>query len=314
VVVQDIDQYCRNILLIAGVPIPLVMVIGSASAISLEDYLIFIVALIITVIAANIAYSLMWAYLSGRMSRSFARWVARVFMYTVLTVGIYYAAYYTLGLDVTALLASLGILGIAVAFASQQILQNFLAGVLISLSRPIQLDDWIQMGGEPLTGVSQVKDVTLTRTVLRDLDGRIYYVPNSLILTSKIVNYSRSGLVRVSVQFSVPNDLDLAAVGETILKSLDAHAAVLPNVSDEEERRVRSLIEIPSVRRLFPVPSTLAAFQPEVLVAAIGTMDTTLSIRFWIRDVVSRDRVVSDFLADLRNRMRTQPGKALQSG
>jgi small-conductance mechanosensitive channel len=283
------------------------MVIVPAGMIQLEDYLIFIFALIVTVVVANILYSIISMYLSGRIGHSFARWVARVFMYAVFAAGTYYAAYYALGLDITALLASLGILGIAVAFASQQILQNFLAGVLISLSRPIQLDDWVQIGGEPATGVSQVKDMTLTRTVLRDLDGRIYYVPNSLILTSKIVNYSRSVLVQVSVQFTVPKDADLSTVRETILASLDAHAAVLPNVSAEEERRVRSLLELPPVRKLFPAPTNLSTFQPDVLVTASSLADTTLSIRFWIREIVGRDRIVSSFLVDLHDRMRTQP-------
>lgn len=283
------------------------MAIVPAGMIQLEDYLIFIFALIVTVVIANILYSIISMYLSGRIGHSFARWVARVFMYAVFAAGTYYAAYYALGLDITALLASLGILGIAAAFASQQILQNFLAGVLISLSRPIQLDDWVQIGGEPATGVSQVKDMTLTRTVLRDLDGRIYYVPNSLILTSKIVNYSRSAFVQVSVQFTVPKDADLSAVRETILASLDAHAAVLPNVSAEEERRVRSLLELPPVRKLFPAPTNLSTFQPDVFVTASSLADTTLSIRFWIREIVGRDRIVSAFLADLHDRMRTHP-------
>jgi small-conductance mechanosensitive channel len=110
--------------------------------------------------------------------------IARATEYVVFILGFSYGLYYILGLELKAFVASLGIISIAVAFASQQIIQNVIAGILIAVSRPVELDDWVDISG---TGISNIKDITLTRPVLRDKNGRLYYIPNSILISSIIV-------------------------------------------------------------------------------------------------------------------------------
>jgi hypothetical protein len=93
-----------------------------------------------------------------------------------------------LNLDFRRSVLSLGVASIAIAFASQQIIQNAISGLLIAIIKPIQLEDWVEVGPIPLTNISRVKDITLMNTVLKEVDGRIITVPNSQIINGKVIN------------------------------------------------------------------------------------------------------------------------------
>ena len=114
--------------------------------VSLEYFLIFIFISLLTVVVGNISYALMRRLFDDKLSLRNSKLIARVIEYTLYTLGFYYGVRYVLNLDLNALIASLGIFSIAVAFGSQQIIQNFIAGLLISVGRPIQLDDWVEIG------------------------------------------------------------------------------------------------------------------------------------------------------------------------
>lgn len=124
--------------------------------------------------------------------------------YLIFVVLLYAADLWILGLDLNAMIASLGIISIALALASQQIISNLLAGLLITIDRTIRLDDWVDFGGDPATGIVRVRDLTFTRTILEDRDGRVFSVPNAALLSSKIVNYSKSGYIEIPVDISLP--------------------------------------------------------------------------------------------------------------
>ncbi len=93
-------------------------------------------------------------------------------------------------ITLTVVLTSIGIIGIAVAFASQQIMQNAMAGMLISIDKRIKTNDWVEVGGAPNTNIAMVKDVQVLGTVFVDIDGREFIVPNSFLLANKVVNYT----------------------------------------------------------------------------------------------------------------------------
>jgi len=59
-----------------------------------------------------------------------------------------------------------------VAFSSRQIIQNVIAGILITINRPTRLEVWVIISGRPETGLSRVQDTSLTTTILQELDGR----------------------------------------------------------------------------------------------------------------------------------------------
>lgn len=141
--------------------------------VSIEQVLIVVFVLLLTVILAKAASALIRRYLDDRISKYASKGIARIVQYAILAVGFYIGFYVIFQVSISALLASLGIVGLAVAFASQAVIQNAISGILISITRPIRLEDWVELGGLPDTGIGRVKDITLLTTVLRDTNGRV---------------------------------------------------------------------------------------------------------------------------------------------
>lgn len=104
-----------------------------------------------------------------------------------------------LGLDVTALVASLGIGGIAVALALQNILGDVFASLAIALDKPVVIGDFIVLGEV----MGTVERVGLKTTHLRSLSGELIVLPNSDLLSGRIRNYKRMVERRVVFSFGV---------------------------------------------------------------------------------------------------------------
>ncbi len=225
--------------------------------------------------------------------------ISRTVEYTILLVGLFVGLVLVLGplgLSFSELAASLGIIGVAVAFASQQVVQNVIAGFLILLERPIQLEDWIEIGD---TGLTQVKDINLTNTVLRSSDGRLFVIPNSNILSSKVTNYTRSALVEVTLKLEVPFQANYDAVKGLILKIIEANRRILPIVPNEEESIIRRIIQLPRVRRLLDYSGDTARFQPQVLITSINASSIALDVHIWIREFEKKDLIVSEVMEEI---------------
>lgn len=104
----------------------------------------------------------------------------RVAKVTLLIVG-FITALGTMGLDVSALVAGLGLTGFALGFALKDVLSNVLAGALILLYRPFHRDDRVAVAG--FSG--RVTDIDLRYTTL-DADDRRILIPNPTLFTNAI--------------------------------------------------------------------------------------------------------------------------------
>jgi small conductance mechanosensitive channel len=80
------------------------------------------------------------------------------------------------------LVRMLGIGSVAIGFAFQNILQNFLAGILLLLQEPFRIGDWITITG--LEG--QVEDIQTRATVIRTADGNRIVIPNAVLFTNPV--------------------------------------------------------------------------------------------------------------------------------
>jgi len=183
--------------------------------VTLENFLIFLFIFLLTVITANISYALLRRLLDDKLSLGSSKLIAIIIQYSFYALGFYYGVRYVLNLDLNALIASLGIFSIALAFGAQQIIQNFIAGVLISVVRLIQIDDWVEIGD---TGISNIKEIKLTRTVLRNRNGKLFYVPNSVMVSTVVINYTRSGFTEVPILLSIPYSYDFEKVKISLKK------------------------------------------------------------------------------------------------
>jgi small conductance mechanosensitive channel len=114
-----------------------------------------------------------------------------------------------LGINIAPALAGLGVAGIAVGFGAQSLVKDIFNGILILLENQYGIGDVVKIAG--ITGL--VEDVTLRRTVLRDLDGIVHSIPNSEIGVAS--NYTKEWS-RVNMNISVGYGEDLDHVIEVI--------------------------------------------------------------------------------------------------
>jgi small conductance mechanosensitive channel len=276
------------------------------SGVTIEQILVVVLILLVAVFLAKAASALIRRYLDDRISKNWSKGLARIIQYVILGIGLYIGFYEIFRVSVSAMLASLGIVGLAIAFASQQVIQNAISGILISVTRPIRLEDWVEVGGTPDTGVGRVKDITLLTTVLRDGDGRISYIPNSMILTTKVINYTKSGFVALRVRLTVMSPIDFGRLKQIVIEVTDEDPLILPNVTEEERSAVAKIIEIPNIRAMFEHKHDMSALNPKVTISDISETKVEVVVKFWIREINLKDEITSGFLNKLGTRLENE--------
>jgi len=124
--------------------------------------------------------------------------IARVF---IIVIGIMMILP-ELGVDIVPILAGFGIAGIAIGFGAQYLIRDLIAGIFIILENQYRVGDVVKLAD--IGGL--VEEVTLRKTVLRDLDGIVHHVPNGEIKTAS--NFTRH-FSRVNLNVSVAYNTDL---------------------------------------------------------------------------------------------------------
>lgn len=114
-----------------------------------------------------------------------------------------------IGINIAPALASLGVLGVAIGLGAQNLIKDVVSGLLILFENQYGIGDVIRVAG--ISGL--VEEVNLRRTILRDLDGVVHYVPNGVITTAS--NFTRE-YSRVNLNISVGYGEDLDRVIEVI--------------------------------------------------------------------------------------------------
>ncbi|MEO0869659.1 MAG: mechanosensitive ion channel domain-containing protein, partial [Cyanobacteria bacterium J06642_11] len=128
------------------------------------------------------------------------------------------------GIDASSLTILASLLGVGIGFGVQNIANNFISGFIITLERPIQVGDFIQIGD--LRGI--VKQVGARSTEVSTLDKVTIIVPNSRFLESEVINWSHSDSVsRLRVPVGVAYGSDILQVKATLLEAVKRHPEVL---------------------------------------------------------------------------------------
>jgi len=118
--------------------------------------------------------------------------------------------------NVTAFLTGLGIIGFTVGFAMQNIMQNFVSGVILLVQQPFKVGHVVGIAGHDGT----VLKIGLRTTEMKTLDGRIVFLPNADVLAQPIINYTRADLRRVELPVGIAYDSDTELVRAIILDEL----------------------------------------------------------------------------------------------
>jgi small conductance mechanosensitive channel len=166
-----------------------------------------------------------------------------------------------IGIQITALLAGVSVVGLAIGFAAQETLSNFIAGIVIFWDKPFKLGDWVTIDGT----FSQVQRVTFRSTRMLTLDGEVLVMPNTHMLANKLINHTTHPLQRVNIP-----------IGIAYKESIDnARACLLGLVSGDN--------------RICDDP------RPEVVVTACADSSVNLMLRFWIRDEAQERKMIYQY-------------------
>lgn len=128
-----------------------------------------------------------------------------------------------LGFDSSAFIAILASMGLAIGMALSGTLQNFAGGIMILVLRPYRVGDYIEAQGVSGT----VHSIRLFTTIIHTTDKKTIYIPNNVISTSIINNYSTSTTRRCSWRVSAAYGDDYDRIREALLEIIERDSRVL---------------------------------------------------------------------------------------
>jgi len=188
-----------------------------ASNLTLTDWVSAVVILAAGLAAGRIGRTLVERAIGkGEDEQPLAVQVVGRIITSVAAVAAFIYALSVLGIRLGPLVGALGIGGLAIAFAAQSILSNFLASVILQVRRPFRNGDLIQTNDQEGT----VEDVNFRTVVLRTYAGERVMVPCAEVLSHPIVNYSTLGRRRTTLEIGVPYDADLDRVRSVLLEAV----------------------------------------------------------------------------------------------
>ncbi len=124
---------------------------------------------------------------------------------------------------------------LAVGFAMQNVIRNFVAGIFIFTDRPFKIGDWIKW--EDNEGI--VRDISLRVTRVESFDNELLTVPNSHLTENVVTNPVANNLLRLNYLFGIHYDADIHEATEIIIEEAGEH----PDILDEPAPSVR-LVEL----------------------------------------------------------------------
>lgn len=127
------------------------------------------------------------------------------------------------GIDTSGIGALITSLGVCVGLAVNGALSNLAGGVIILITRPFRVDDYIETQGYGGT----VEDIHIVTTRLRTPDNKVVYIPNGIISSGTIVNYSEKNIRRIDKTFRIPYTEKIDRVKEIILEILSSNEKIL---------------------------------------------------------------------------------------
>jgi small conductance mechanosensitive channel len=154
------------------------------------------------------------------------------------------------GVNPQNLLIGAGAAGLVIGLAARQTLGAIVAGFVLLVSRPFEVNDWVVIDQEE--GI--VTDISIFNTEIRTFDNEVVVIPNDEVTKNNIINRSRNGKLRIQVDVGVDYDMEIARAMELARDTMH----VLDEVLDEPP--------------------------PDVVIDELGASSVVLTLRFWIPD------------------------------
>ena len=146
---------------------------------------------------------------------------AKVIQFIVIVLGFLFAlSVVNLDKTVTSILAGVGVAGIAIGFAFQDIAANFISGLFMAANKPFKIGDIVEVEGQ--TGV--IRELKLRTTMIRTFQGNDIIIPNTHLFQNPVTNYTSNDERRIDLEVGVSysdNLKDVKALTEERLKQLE---------------------------------------------------------------------------------------------
>jgi small conductance mechanosensitive channel len=150
------------------------------------------------------------------------RFLGNLAYYAILAFALV-AALARLGVQTASIIAVLGAAGLAIGLALEGALSNFASGVMILLFKPFEIGHYVEISDT----FGQAIDIKIFHTVLLTREKKTVIIPNGLIISDKIINYSKQGFIRVDMVFGIGYDDDLLKAKRILEELVTADERVL---------------------------------------------------------------------------------------
>jgi len=178
-----------------------------------------------------------------------------------------------LGFQLTQLTIMLSALGVGIGFGLQQVVNNFVCGLILLFERPLKIGDILEIG----KNLVEVKKIGLRATTVQTFDYAEIVVPNSDLITSQVTNWTLTDRrVRLIIPVGVAYGSDVPLVIETLLKCADANPKVLKRPA------------------------------PQILFRRFGESSLDFEIRFYILNINERLQIISDLHQEIDREFRLE--------
>jgi potassium efflux system protein len=225
---------------------------AGAISLSLADVLAFGVTILAAVYLARLITTLLEedVYPRVRLSRGVAYAVSTVVRYGVLLLG-FLVAVGAMGFGMDRITILLGAFGVGLGFGLQNIVNNFVSGLILIFERPVQVGDSVEVGA--IKG--KVSRIGIRSSSIRTFDGADVTLPNGTLLSEALTNWTQSDrLRRIEIAVGVAYGTDPDAVIEVLR---------------EAENRQQGLVDDPA---------------PQVLFQGFGESSLDFLLRAWVED------------------------------
>jgi small-conductance mechanosensitive channel len=236
---------------------------------------IVVLALLVLYLASTISWFLR-AVLKAevfprkQVDRGAADAITRLLHYSLILIG-FLLSMRLIGFDLQSFVVLGGALGIGVGFGLQNIVNNFLSGLILLFERPVKVGDMVVVDNE--SGI--VRKIGLRSTVIETFDRAEIFVPNSLLISQKVSNWTYSNAVaRLRIAVGVAYGTDVERVFSLLTDIARANPRILPNPA--------------------PLP----------LLLGFGESSLNMELLVWLADVNERQLAQSELCQEIAERFQ----------
>jgi potassium-dependent mechanosensitive channel len=204
-----------------------------------------------------------------KLARGLPYAISSVLHYTVLMIG-FFIALAALGVDMTKFTILAGAFSVGVGFGLQNVINNFVSGLIVLFERPIKVGDVIQVGD----AIGSVKKIGIRASVVHAQDGSDIIVPNGTLISNQVTNWTFSDRLRaISAQIQVPRNVDQRVAGELLEQSASETSGVVKNPA------------------------------PQAFITTLNSKTLTLEVRAWTDQYEDWMKIQSDLWAAINRKL-----------